>query len=77
MPKPFAYVLDYRIITSERSHHRIDRYRHPVVAIVLVVLVLSESITVLILVGMILVLAGVALTRRWATSPAVAARQFP
>jgi drug/metabolite transporter (DMT)-like permease len=46
-----------------------------VVAIVLGVLVLGESITVITLAGIALVLAGVALTRRW-TKPASDARHI-
>jgi drug/metabolite transporter (DMT)-like permease len=61
----FAYVLNYQIITSEGATIASTvTYLLPVVAIVLGVLVLGESITALILVGIALVLAGVALTRR-------------
>jgi drug/metabolite transporter (DMT)-like permease len=60
----FAYVLNYQIITSEGATVASTvTYLLPVVAIVLGVLVLSENITVTILVGIALVLAGVALTR--------------
>jgi drug/metabolite transporter (DMT)-like permease len=61
----FAYVLNYQIITSEGATIASTvTYLLPVVAIVLGVLVLSESITVITLAGIALVLAGVALTRR-------------
>jgi drug/metabolite transporter (DMT)-like permease len=61
----FAYVLNYQIITSEGATVASTvTYLLPVVAIVLGVLVLNETITVTILVGIALVLAGVALTRR-------------
>jgi drug/metabolite transporter (DMT)-like permease len=61
----FAYVLNYQIITAEGATTASTvTYLLPVVAIVLGVLVLSESITVTTLAGIALVLAGVALTRR-------------
>lgn len=61
----FAYVLNYQIITSEGATVASTvTYLLPVVAIVLGVLVLSETITVTTLAGIVLVLAGVALTRR-------------
>ena len=63
----FAYVLNYQIITSEGATVASTvTYLLPVVAIVLGVLVLGESITVTTLAGIALVLAGVALTRRQA-----------
>jgi drug/metabolite transporter (DMT)-like permease len=60
-----AYVLNYQIITSEGATVA-STVTHllPVVAIVLGVLVLGESITVTTLAGIALVLGGVALTRR-------------
>jgi drug/metabolite transporter (DMT)-like permease len=61
----FAYVLNYQIITSEGATAASTvTYLLPVVAIVLGVLVLSENVTVTVLAGITLVLAGVALTRR-------------
>jgi drug/metabolite transporter (DMT)-like permease len=61
----FAYVLNYQIITSDGATVASTvTYLLPVVAIVLGVLVLSESITTTTLAGIALVLAGVALTRR-------------
>jgi drug/metabolite transporter (DMT)-like permease len=61
----FAYVLNYQIITSEGATVASTvTYLLPVVAIVLGVLVLGESVTVAVLVGIALVLIGVALTRR-------------
>jgi drug/metabolite transporter (DMT)-like permease len=63
----FAYVLNYQIITSEGATVASTvTYLLPVVAIVLGVLVLGESVTVTTLAGIALVLAGVALTRRQA-----------
>jgi drug/metabolite transporter (DMT)-like permease len=64
-----AYVLNYQIITSEGATIASTvTYLLPVVAIVLGVLVLSETITGTVLAGIALVLAGVALTRRRAGS---------
>ena len=61
----FSYVLNYQIIASEvATVASTVTYLLPVVAIVLGVLVLGESITVSALTGIALVLAGVALTRR-------------
>jgi drug/metabolite transporter (DMT)-like permease len=61
----FAYVLNYQIITSEGATIASTvTYLLPVVAIVLGVVVLNETITVATLAGIALVLAGVALTRR-------------
>ena len=66
----FAYVLNYQIITSEGATVASTvTYLLPVVAIVLGVLVLGETITATVLAGIALVLAGVALTRR-RTKPA-------
>src|SRR5690348_14537824 len=60
-----AYVLNYQIITSEGATVASTvTYLVPVVAIVLGILVLGESITAITLAGIALVLAGVALTRR-------------
>jgi drug/metabolite transporter (DMT)-like permease len=72
----FAYVLNYQIITSEGATVASTvTYLLPVVAIVLGVLVLSESVTVTILVGIALILAGVALTRHH-SKPAAAKPQI-
>jgi drug/metabolite transporter (DMT)-like permease len=58
-------VLNYQIITSEGATVASTvTYLLPVVAIVLGVVVLSKTITVSALVGIALVLSGVALTRR-------------
>ena len=60
-----AYVLNYQIITSEGATVASTvTYLLPVVAIVLGVLVLGETVTAAALAGIALVLAGVALTRR-------------
>ena len=61
----FAYALNYQIITSEGATIASTvTYLLPVVAIVLGVLVLGESITAIVLAGVALVLMSVALTRR-------------
>jgi drug/metabolite transporter (DMT)-like permease len=66
----FAYEQNYQIITSEGATVASTvTYLLPVVAIVLGVLVLGETITATVLAGIALVLAGVALTRR-RTKPA-------
>jgi len=67
-----AYVLNYQIIASEGATVASTvTYLVPVVAIVLGVLVLDEHITLLVLAGIALILAGVALTRnRTARAPA-------
>jgi drug/metabolite transporter (DMT)-like permease len=60
-----AYVLNYQIITSEGATVAATvTYLLPVVAIVLGVAVLGETVTISVLAGIALVLAGVALTRR-------------
>ncbi len=65
----FAYVLNYQIISSDGATVASTvTYLLPVVAIVLGVLVLRETVTALTLAGIALVLAGVALTRRPATA---------
>ncbi len=61
----FAYVLNYQIIASEGATVASTvTYLLPVIAIILGVLVLNETITAITLAGIALVLAGVALTRR-------------
>jgi len=67
-----AYVLNYQIIASEGATVASTvTYLLPVVAIVLGVVVLGEHITLLVVAGIALILAGVALTRnRTARAPA-------
>jgi hypothetical protein len=61
----FAYVLNYQIIASDGATVASTvTYLLPVVAIVLGVVVLNETIMAIVLAGIALVLAGVALTRR-------------
>jgi drug/metabolite transporter (DMT)-like permease len=63
----FAYVLNYQIITTVGATVASTvTYLLPVVAIVLGVLVLNENVTATELVGIALVLAGIALTRQQA-----------
>lgn len=63
-----AYVLNYQIIASEGATVASTvTYLLPVVAIVLGVLVLGEHITLPVLAGVALILAGVALTRNRTT----------
>jgi drug/metabolite transporter (DMT)-like permease len=60
-----AYVLNYQIITSEGATIASTvTYLLPAIAIVLGVLVLGEDVTAMVIAGIALVLAGVALTRR-------------
>jgi drug/metabolite transporter (DMT)-like permease len=71
-----AYVLAYQIITREGATVASTvLYLLPVVAIILGVLVLSESVTATILAGIALVLGGVALTRRRASRADVNPRE--
>jgi drug/metabolite transporter (DMT)-like permease len=66
-----AYVLNYQIISSDGATVASTvTYLLPVIAIVLGVLVLHETVTALTLAGIALVLAGVALTRRPTTASA-------
>jgi uncharacterized membrane protein len=73
-----AYVLNYQIITSEGATVAATvTYLLPVVAIVLGVLFLGETVTVTVLAGIALVLSGVALTRRRNKAAAVTRRTEP
>lgn len=66
----FAYVLNYQIITSEGATIASTvTYLLPIIAIALGILVLSEKITANMLIGIALVLTGVALTRRQHKTP--------
>jgi drug/metabolite transporter (DMT)-like permease len=59
-----AYVLNYRLITDEGTTASVVNYALPIVAIILGAAILSDHITPQIILGMLIVLAGVALTRR-------------
>ena len=73
-----AYVLNYQIIASEGATVASTvTYLLPVVAIILGALVLGEHITVLVLAGIALILAGVALTRNRRAEPPGPARAGP
>jgi drug/metabolite transporter (DMT)-like permease len=72
----FAYVLNYQIITSDGATVASTvTYLLPVVAIVLGVIVLDESVTAISLAGIALVLAGIGLTRRPAKQAGKAPRR--
>ncbi len=59
-----AYILNYRLITDEGTTASIVTYLLPIVAVILGAAILSDKITVQIIGGMLIVLLGVALTRR-------------
>jgi drug/metabolite transporter (DMT)-like permease len=60
-----AYVLNYQVISEDGATAASTvTYLLPVVAIILGVAVLGESITALVIAGIALILAGVALTRK-------------
>lgn len=69
-----AYVLNYRLISDEGATATSTvAYLLPVVAVLLGTTLLGEPVTVHVVLGMLLVLAGVALAqRRAATAPALA-----
>ena len=64
-----AYVLNYWLIAHEGTAASVVIYLLPVVAVILGAIVLAEPITWPVLLGMTIVLAGVALTRRRSPSP--------
>ncbi|MDH2429768.1 DMT family transporter [Sphaerisporangium sp. TRM90804] len=72
-----AYVLNYRLIADEGTTASVVTYLLPVVAVALGATVLSEPLTVPVLAGMVIVLAGVALTRRAATRVPPAQKTSP
>ncbi|MGO9780516.1 MAG: DMT family transporter, partial [Streptosporangiaceae bacterium] len=59
-----AYVLNYRLITDEGTTASVVTYLLPVVAVILGAAILSDKITAQIIGGMLIVLIGVAITRR-------------
>jgi drug/metabolite transporter (DMT)-like permease len=59
-----AYILNYRLIADEGTTASVVNYALPVVAIILGAIILSDRITAQIIIGMLIVLAGVAITRR-------------
>ncbi|AVT36245.1 DMT family transporter [Plantactinospora sp. BB1] len=65
-----AYVLNYRLISDEGpTLASTTTYLLPVVAVVLGALVVAEPVTVSMVLGMLLVLGGVALTQRHVPKP--------
>jgi drug/metabolite transporter (DMT)-like permease len=71
-----AYALNYQIITSDGATAASTvTYLLPVVAVILGVAVLGESITALTAAGIVLILAGVAVMRRRDQPPADPARR--
>jgi drug/metabolite transporter (DMT)-like permease len=65
-----AYILNYRLLADDGpTVASTVTYLIPVVAVLFGVAVLGESLSLRALVGMIVVLAGVGLARRGATSP--------
>ena len=59
-----AYILNYRLITDEGTTASVVTYLLPIVAVILGAAVLSDKITIQIGGGMLIVLIGVAITRR-------------
>jgi drug/metabolite transporter (DMT)-like permease len=59
-----AYILNYRLIADEGITASVVTYLLPVIAVILGALVLSEPLTMPIILGMAIILIGVALTRR-------------
>ena len=59
-----AYILNYRLITDEGTTASVVTYLLPIVAVILGAAVLSDKITIQIIGGMLIVLTGVAITRR-------------
>jgi len=59
-----AYILNYRLITDEGTTASVVTYLLPIVAVILGAAVLSDKITIQIVGGMLIVLIGVAITRR-------------
>ena len=59
-----AYILNYRLITDEGTTASVVTYLLPIVAVVLGAAILNDHITAQVVGGMIIVLIGVAITRR-------------
>ncbi len=59
-----AYILNYRLITDEGTTASVVTYLLPIVAVILGAAILSDKITAQIIGGMLIVLIGVAITRR-------------
>jgi len=59
-----AYVLNYRLITDEGTTASVVTYLLPIVAVILGTAILGDHITAQIIAGMLIVLIGIAITRR-------------
>jgi drug/metabolite transporter (DMT)-like permease len=59
-----AYILNYRLITDEGTIASVVTYLLPIVAVILGAAILNDHITTQIIGGMLIVLIGVAITRR-------------
>jgi hypothetical protein len=59
-----AYVLNYRLITDEGTTASVVTYLLPIVAVILGAAILGDHITAQIISGMLIVILGVAVTRR-------------
>ena len=59
-----AYILNYRLITDEGTTASVVTYLLPIVAVILGAAILNDHITAQIIGGMLIVLTGVAITRR-------------
>ena len=59
-----AYILNYRLITDEGTTASVVTYLLPIVAVILGAAILDDHITAQIAGGMLIVLIGVAITRR-------------
>ena len=59
-----AYILNYRLITDEGTTASVVTYLLPIVAVILGAAILNDHITVQVIGGMLIVLIGVAITRR-------------
>ena len=59
-----AYILNYRLITDEGTTASVVTYLLPIVAVILGAAILGDHITAQIIAGMLIVLTGVAITRR-------------
>jgi drug/metabolite transporter (DMT)-like permease len=59
-----AYVVNYRLITDEGTTASVVTYLLPIVAVILGAAILGDHVTAQIAGGMLIVLAGVAITRR-------------
>jgi drug/metabolite transporter (DMT)-like permease len=59
-----AYILNYRLITDEGTTASVVTYLLPIVAVVLGAIILSDRITAQTVAGMLIILAGIFISRR-------------